>query len=182
MHHKLLNVVDRLCAFLGAASMENMEEGAYYNIPSSPGKTVTAYYICKDRLFPNKCVFGLQNPNRILSWLYIDTNNYTGNTPQDLLAIRHPTDAVRIGDMPKQTGLEFDEMTRILCEREDKGRNDPVSMALKGLIDATIEQEAKIAALEKMIAKLSNSPAGSDAGGSSDTKRDLDAIKEWLRE
>ena len=124
MHHKLLNVVDRLCAFLGAASMENMEEGAYYNIPSSPGKTVTAYYICKDRLFPNKCVFGLQNPNRILSWLYIDTNNYTGNTPQDLLAIRHPTDAVRIGDMPKQTGLEFDEMTRILCEREDKGRNE----------------------------------------------------------
>jgi serine O-acetyltransferase len=58
--------------------------------------------------------------------------------------------------------------------------DDPVSMALKGLIDATIEQEAKIAALEKMIAKLSNTP--SDASGSSDTKRDLDAIKEWLKE
>jgi len=58
--------------------------------------------------------------------------------------------------------------------------DDPVSMALKGLIDATIEQEAKIAALEKMIAKLSNTP--SDVSGSSDTKRDLDAIKEWLKE
>lgn len=58
--------------------------------------------------------------------------------------------------------------------------DDPVSMALKGLIDATIEQEAKIAALEKMFAKLSNTP--SDASGSSDTKRDLDAIKEWLKE
>jgi serine O-acetyltransferase len=58
--------------------------------------------------------------------------------------------------------------------------DDPVSMALKGLIDATIEQEAKIAALEKALAKLSNTP--SDANSSSDTKRDLDAIKEWLRE
>jgi serine O-acetyltransferase len=58
--------------------------------------------------------------------------------------------------------------------------DDPVSMALKGLIDATIEQEAKIAALEKMIAKLSNTP--SDVSGSTDTKRDLDAIKEWLKE
>jgi serine O-acetyltransferase len=53
-------------------------------------------------------------------------------------------------------------------------------MALKGLIDATIEQEAKIAALEKALAKLSNTPT--DASGSSDTKRDLDAIKEWLKE
>jgi serine O-acetyltransferase len=58
--------------------------------------------------------------------------------------------------------------------------DDPVSMALKGLIDATIEQEAKIAALEKALAKLSNMPT--DASGSSDTKRDLDAIKEWLKE
>ena len=56
-------------------------------------------------------------------------------------------------------------------------------MALKGLIDATIEQEAKIAALEKMIAKLSNTPTASgDAAAASDTKRDLDAIKEWLKE
>jgi len=53
-------------------------------------------------------------------------------------------------------------------------------MALKGLIDATIEQEAKIAALEIALAKLSNSPA--QAPGASDTKRDLDAIKEWLKE
>jgi serine O-acetyltransferase len=58
--------------------------------------------------------------------------------------------------------------------------DDPVSMALKGLIDATIEQEAKIAALEKALAKLSNAPT--DTSGSSDTKRDLDAIKEWLKE
>ena len=58
--------------------------------------------------------------------------------------------------------------------------DDPVSMALKGLIDATIEQEAKIAALEKALAKLSNTPT--DASGTSDTKRDLDAIKEWLKE
>ena len=59
--------------------------------------------------------------------------------------------------------------------------DDPVSMALKGLIDATLEQEAKIAALEKALAKLSNTPA-SDAGESSDTKRDLGALKEWLKE
>jgi serine O-acetyltransferase len=58
--------------------------------------------------------------------------------------------------------------------------DDPVSMALKGLIDATIEQEAKIAALEKALAKLSNAPA--QTASESDTKRDLDAIKEWLKE
>ena len=58
--------------------------------------------------------------------------------------------------------------------------DDPVSMALKGLIDATIMQEAKIAQLEQVLAKLSNTP--SDANASSDTKRDLDAIKEWLKE
>ena len=59
--------------------------------------------------------------------------------------------------------------------------DDPVSMALKGLIDATLEQEAKIASLEKALAKLSNLPA-SDSSGSSDTKRDLGALKEWLKE
>jgi serine O-acetyltransferase len=59
--------------------------------------------------------------------------------------------------------------------------DDPVSMALKGLIDATLEQESKIAALEKALAKLSNSPA-SDIRESSDTKRDLGALKEWLKE
>jgi serine O-acetyltransferase len=58
--------------------------------------------------------------------------------------------------------------------------DDPVSMALKGLIDATIEQEAKIVALEKALAKLSNTP--NESAGSGDTKRDLDAIKEWLKE
>jgi serine O-acetyltransferase len=59
--------------------------------------------------------------------------------------------------------------------------DDPVSMALKGLIDATLEQESKIAALEKALAKLGNTPA-SDATEPSDTKRDLGALKEWLKE
>ncbi|QKM64779.1 serine O-acetyltransferase [Polynucleobacter tropicus] len=58
--------------------------------------------------------------------------------------------------------------------------DDPVSMALKGLIDATIEQEAKIAQLEKALAKISNTPT--DVGSNTDTKRDLGAIKEWLKE
>jgi len=57
--------------------------------------------------------------------------------------------------------------------------DDPVSMALKGLIDASLEQEAKIANLEKALAKLSNVPTAEDA---SDTKRDLGALKEWLKE
>ncbi len=48
----------------------------------------------------------------------------------------------------------------------------------KAYIDATIEQEAKIAALvESTLAKLNNTPIGTDANAS-DTKRDLDAIKE----
>jgi len=59
--------------------------------------------------------------------------------------------------------------------------DDPVSMALKGLIDATLEQEAKIVALEKALAKLSNTPS-SHTDEASDTKRDLDVLKEWLKE
>ena len=59
--------------------------------------------------------------------------------------------------------------------------DDPVSMALKGLIDATLEQEAKITALEKALAKLGNMPS-SHTDESSDTKRDLGALKEWLKE
>ena len=59
--------------------------------------------------------------------------------------------------------------------------DDPVSMALKGLIDATLEQEAKIAALESALAKLGNMPS-SHTNESSDTKRDLGALKEWLKE
>ena len=59
--------------------------------------------------------------------------------------------------------------------------DDPVSMALKGLIDATLEQEAKIVALEKALAKLSNTPP-SHTDEASDTKRDLDVLKEWLKE
>lgn len=58
--------------------------------------------------------------------------------------------------------------------------DDPVSMALKGLIDASIEQETKIAQLEKALAKLGNTP--NEVGSSTDTKRDLGAIKEWLKE
>lgn len=60
--------------------------------------------------------------------------------------------------------------------------DDPVSMALKGLIDATLEQEAKILALEKALAKLSNLPTSSEPIESSDTKRELGALKEWLKE
>jgi serine O-acetyltransferase len=59
--------------------------------------------------------------------------------------------------------------------------DDPVSMALKGLIDATLEQEAKIAALEKALAKLSNMPS-SHTDETSDTKRELGVLKEWLKE
>jgi serine O-acetyltransferase len=65
--------------------------------------------------------------------------------------------------------------------------DDPVSMALKGLIDATLEQEAKIKLLESQIAKLSGTatmdgdePSKSNAGV--ETKHDLDTIKKWLKE
>lgn len=65
--------------------------------------------------------------------------------------------------------------------------DDPVSMALKGLIDATLEQETKIKQLEAQLAKLSGaplseknpSPASADAP---ETKHDLDTIKQWLKE
>jgi serine O-acetyltransferase len=59
--------------------------------------------------------------------------------------------------------------------------DDPVSMALKGLIDATLEQELKIAALEKKISELSNT-ANTSATDASGTTRDLGALKEWLKE
>jgi serine O-acetyltransferase len=65
--------------------------------------------------------------------------------------------------------------------------DDPVSMALKGLIDATLEQEAKIKLLEIQLAKLSGS-AVLDSGEASkpstgqETKHDLDTIKQWLKE
>jgi serine O-acetyltransferase len=56
-------------------------------------------------------------------------------------------------------------------------------MALKGLIDASLEQESKIAALEKALAQLSNTAVSSESNQTqSDTKRDLGAIKEWLKE
>jgi serine O-acetyltransferase len=60
-------------------------------------------------------------------------------------------------------------------------------MALKGLIDATLEQEAKIKLLEAQLAKLSgtavldgNQPSKSGTG--QETKHDLDTIKKWLKE
>jgi len=65
--------------------------------------------------------------------------------------------------------------------------DDPVSMALKGLIDATLEQEAKIKLLEIQLAKLSGSTV-MDSGETSkpstgqETKHDLDTIKQWLKE
>ena len=65
--------------------------------------------------------------------------------------------------------------------------DDPVSMALKGLIDATLEQEAKIKLLEAQVAKLSGTAVldGAEASKSNngvETKHDLDTIKQWLKE
>jgi serine O-acetyltransferase len=65
--------------------------------------------------------------------------------------------------------------------------DDPVSMALKGLIDATLEQEAKIKLLEAQLAKLSGTATldGSEPSKSNngqETKHDLDTIKQWLKE
>ena len=60
--------------------------------------------------------------------------------------------------------------------------DDPVSMALKGLIDASLEQEAKIVALEQALAKLGNPASDTNLNEESDTKRDLGALKEWLKE
>jgi serine O-acetyltransferase len=65
--------------------------------------------------------------------------------------------------------------------------DDPVSMALKGLIDATLEQEAKIKLLEAQLAKLSGTVAPDTAEASKsntgqETKHDLDTIKQWLKE
>jgi serine O-acetyltransferase len=60
-------------------------------------------------------------------------------------------------------------------------------MALKGLIDATLEQEAKIKLLEIQLAKLSgsavvNSGEASKPSTGQETKHDLDTIKQWLKE
>jgi serine O-acetyltransferase len=65
--------------------------------------------------------------------------------------------------------------------------DDPVSMALKGLIDATLEQEAKIKLLETQLAKLSGTTAvdsseTSKSNTGQETKYDLDTIKQWLKE
>ena len=65
--------------------------------------------------------------------------------------------------------------------------DDPVSMALKGLIDATLEQESKIKLLEAQLAKLSgtavpNSSEPSKSNTGLETKHDLDTIKQWLKE
>jgi serine O-acetyltransferase len=65
--------------------------------------------------------------------------------------------------------------------------DDPVSMALKGLIDATLEQEAKIKLLETQLAKLSgttvvDSEEASKPSAGQETRHDLDTIKQWLKE
>ena len=65
--------------------------------------------------------------------------------------------------------------------------DDPVSMALKGLIDATLEQEAKIKLLEIQLAKLSGTVVldnedQSKSNTGLETKHDLDTIKQWLKE
>ena len=65
--------------------------------------------------------------------------------------------------------------------------DDPVSMALKGLIDATLEQETKIKLLEAQLAKLSGTTAldtgeASKSNTGQETKHDLDTIKQWLKE
>ena len=60
--------------------------------------------------------------------------------------------------------------------------DDPVSMALKGLIDASLEQEVKIAALEQTLEKLGNPASDTNPNEKSGTKRDLGALKEWLKE
>ena len=58
--------------------------------------------------------------------------------------------------------------------------DDPVSLALKSLIDATIEQEHKIKALEEALAKLGGKT--SDSQAHYETQRELDAIKNLLKE
>ncbi len=58
--------------------------------------------------------------------------------------------------------------------------DDPVSLALKSLIDATIEQEHKIKALEEALAKLGGK--ASDTQAHEETQRELDAIKNLLKE
>ncbi|MBU3614344.1 serine O-acetyltransferase [Polynucleobacter sp. Latsch14-2] len=60
--------------------------------------------------------------------------------------------------------------------------DDPVSMALKGLIDASLEQGVKIAELEQALAQLKNPASASSLAPESGTKRDLGVIKEWLKE
>ncbi|MBJ7380294.1 MAG: serine O-acetyltransferase [Polynucleobacter sp.] len=61
--------------------------------------------------------------------------------------------------------------------------DDPVSLVLKGLIDATLEQEEKIEALEKALNNLSGKTIEPDQTLSNDeTKRGLDAMKQFLKE
>ena len=84
-------------------------------------------------------------------------------------------------DLPQSTSADSKTKEYFSAYGVTPNVDDPVSMALKGLIDATLEQEAKIAALEKALAKLSNMPT-SATDESSDTKRDLGALKEWLKE
>ena len=83
-------------------------------------------------------------------------------------------------DLPQATSVDSKAKEYFSAYGVTPNVDDPVSMALKGLIDATLEQEAKIEALEKALARLNNAPE--DAAVGSDTKRDLDALKKWLKE
>ncbi|CAN1548898.1 CysE Serine acetyltransferase [Burkholderiaceae bacterium] len=62
--------------------------------------------------------------------------------------------------------------------------DDPMSLALKGLIDATLLQETKIQALEEALAKLNGGGSTGSAASPEDgaAMRELDAIKRWLKE
>jgi len=59
-----------------------------------------------------------------------------------------------------------------------------MSLALKGLIDATLLQETKIQALEEALAKLNGENPTQSAVAPEDgaAMRELDAIKRWLKE
>ena len=60
--------------------------------------------------------------------------------------------------------------------------DDPVSMALKGLIDITIEQEAKIKILEEVLIKLGSLTSVTPQTNKGEARLELDTIKEWLKE
>jgi serine O-acetyltransferase len=79
-------------------------------------------------------------------------------------------------DLPNSTNADSKVKEYFSAYGVSPNVDDPVSMALKGLIDITLEQESKIA-----LAKLNNSPTDSPEETST-TKRELGVLKEWLKE